>query len=167
MQPLEAVRAARALLECVTPLNRDCGGVCGGACCQTDEDGQGGMLLFPGEEALYQGRPGFSITADTAAGVPLPLLTCEGRCRREERPLSCRLFPLLPKERGEDIIVVRDRRGFIVCPLLPSGLSAFQPAFIEAVRAAGRALYAVEEHRVFLNRLHTMISNHYSVELFR
>ena len=48
MDPLEAVKQARDLLERVTPLRRDCGGVCGAACCQSDEDGQGGMLLFPG-----------------------------------------------------------------------------------------------------------------------
>ena len=47
MQPLEAVMEARKLLSQVTPLKRDCGRYCGGACCEPDEDGQGGMLLFP------------------------------------------------------------------------------------------------------------------------
>ena len=33
MNALEAVRAARELLETVTPLQRDCGRYCGAACC--------------------------------------------------------------------------------------------------------------------------------------
>ena len=53
MDALEAVIRARDLLSDVTPLKTDCGRICGGACCQPDEDGQGGMLLFPGEEGLY------------------------------------------------------------------------------------------------------------------
>ena len=58
----QALRKARALLEGETPLNRDCGGLCGAACCQPDEDGLGGMLLFPGEAAFYHPMPeGFQI----------------------------------------------------------------------------------------------------------
>ena len=52
MEALDAVLRAREMLMDVTPLRRDCGGVCGAACCACDEDGQGGMLLFPGEDAL-------------------------------------------------------------------------------------------------------------------
>ena len=69
MEVLEAVLEARRLLECVTPLKTDCGRACGGACCQPDEDGQGGMLLFPGEEALYADLPeGFSPAAHRNGG---------------------------------------------------------------------------------------------------
>ena len=97
MDALEAVKQARKLLENVTPLRRDCGGVCGAACCQSDEDGQGGMLLFPGEEALYETLPeGFSIREDNAVLPGMKLLTCDGVCEREYRRLSCRLFPMLP-----------------------------------------------------------------------
>ena len=63
MNRIEALLAARAVLEDVTPLKGDCGRVCGGACCEPDEDGKGGMLLFPGEETLYDPLPeGFSIS---------------------------------------------------------------------------------------------------------
>ena len=51
---LEAVKAARDLLENVTPLPTDCGAFCSAACCKDDPDYEtSGMLLFPGEEALY------------------------------------------------------------------------------------------------------------------
>jgi len=51
MSAITAVCAARKLLETLTPLKTDCGRLCAGACRQGDE--KTGMLLFPGEEALY------------------------------------------------------------------------------------------------------------------
>ena len=66
MEPLDTVMAARALLKDLTPLKRDCGRSCGAACCQSDEDGQGGMLLFPGEEKLYAALPGAGPSSRTA-----------------------------------------------------------------------------------------------------
>ena len=97
MQALEAVMRARELLQTLTPLRRDCGGVCGAACCAPDEDGQGGMLLFPGEEALYQPLPaGFSLRQDDGVLPGMLLLTCGGVCDRALRPLACRMFPLTP-----------------------------------------------------------------------
>ena len=155
---MEALLTARELTMAATPLKTDCGRVCGCTCCQPDETGRGGMLLFPGEEQLYQKKPGFTITPDASLGSPTLLLTCEGRCDRSDRPLSCRIFPLLPKLRDGQVRVVRDRRGFEVCPLLPSGLGAFDPGFVDAVRAAGEALYAVGAHRQFLDRLHAHIA---------
>ncbi len=46
---------AREILRDVTPLPADCGMYCGAACCASPEEGadETGMLLFPGEEALY------------------------------------------------------------------------------------------------------------------
>ena len=88
---MEALLAARALTEAVTPLRADCGRACGHACCQPDETGRGGMLLFPGEEALYRDKAGFAVSRDGSLGIPALLLTCGGSCDRTERPLSCRL----------------------------------------------------------------------------
>ena len=151
MDGLEQVIAARNILENVTPLNRDCGRYCGGACCQSDEDGQGGMLLFPGEEALYGNLPeGFEMTRDDSVIPGAWLLTCEGACERRNRPLSCRLFPLLPARKG----VKMDRRGWAVCPLMQNGKSGLRPDFVEAVAAAGRILYACPAHAAFLDALH-------------
>ncbi len=151
MEVLEAVLEARRLLERVTPLKTDCGRACGGACCQPDEDGQGGMLLFPGEEALYAVLPkGFSIREDDAVLPGAKLLTCDGFCARENRPLSCRLFPLLPTGTGAKM----DRRAWAVCPLMESGKRGLNPAFVEAVKEAGQVLYACPEHAAFLDAIH-------------
>lgn len=151
MDALEAVKQARTLLENVTPLHQDCGGVCGAACCQSDEDGQGGMLLFPGEEALYAELPeGFFLREDNAVLPGMKLLTCDGICERENRPLSCRLFPMLPTRTGAKM----DRRAWAVCPLMESGKRGLNPAFVEAVKEAGKVLYACPEHAAFLDAIH-------------
>ncbi|MEG1472022.1 MAG: hypothetical protein RSD76_06230, partial [Clostridia bacterium] len=51
---VKVLSAARELLADVTPLKTNCGKLCGGACCQADESGENGMLLFPFEETFYE-----------------------------------------------------------------------------------------------------------------
>lgn len=151
MQAFEAVKKARELLSHVTPLKRDCGRYCGAACCQPDEDGQGGMLLFPGEECLYEPLPeGFILMQNDAVQQDALLLSCEGYCTRCQRPLSCMLFPLLPGRDGP----VMDRRGWAVCPLMESGVHGLQKEFVDAVAEAGRVLYACPETAAFLDAIH-------------
>lgn len=87
----ESLVAARKLLEEITPLQTDCGLVCGGACCQTHPGEETGMLLFPGEAEMYRGEKGFTLV-DSPHGT---ILVCEGRCSRANRPLACRMFPLV------------------------------------------------------------------------
>jgi len=144
------LRTAREKLKSVTPLKKDCGRVCGAACCRSSEGEETGMLLFPGEEALYSEKDGWTIR-ETAAG---PMVICPGKCKRDERPLACRIFPLLPVT-GEDgeIRVAVDLRAKAVCPLARQGRNAMDPAFIEAVREAGRLLAGEAEQAVFLRRL--------------
>ena len=145
-----AVLAAREILNQVTPMKRDCGRVCGARCCRSLEGDETGMLLFPGEAEAYAGKPGWKIRK-TVQG---DLLLCSGTCDREERPLSCRLFPLLPLiGDGREIRVVTDQRARAVCPLAGQGKSAMDPAFTDAVRRAGEVLAAEDEQAVFLDML--------------
>lgn len=145
-----AVSAAREKLKNVTPLKRDCGRVCGARCCRPLEGEETGMLLFPGEAEAYAGKAGFEVRK-TARG---DLLICSGTCSREDRPLSCRLFPLLPVI-GDDgkVRAVTDLRAKAVCPLARQGKSAVDPDFAEAVREAGEILAAEDEQAVFLDML--------------
>ncbi|MBO2516766.1 MAG: hypothetical protein CW338_05725 [Clostridiales bacterium] len=143
----EALSRARDLLTGVTPLKHDCGRICGAACCQPDEDGRGGMLLFPGEEELYDPLPeGFRV-AETEQGL---LLTCEGVCDRKTRPLSCMLFPVWIFPKGDGFCVKADRRGFGVCPLACQGVRSLDPDFIAAVKQAAELLWKCDEQRAFL-----------------
>lgn len=152
-RPLPAcLRAARHALADVTPLSVDCGRLCRSRCCRPLEGEDTGMLLFPGEEACYAGLRGY-IMKETAAGT---LLVCSGQCLREDRPLSCRLFPLLPLLRPEGIKVAMDARATPVCPLARQGIIALRQDFVEAVRACGTMLMESEEQRRFLLRLTAM-----------
>ena len=145
-----AVSAAREKLKNVTPLKRDCGRVCGARCCRPLDGEKTGMLLFPGEAEAYAGKAGFEVRK-TARG---DLLICSGICDREDRPLSCRLFPLLPVI-GDDgkVRAVTDLRAKAVCPLARQGKSAMDPAFADAVCEAGEILAAEDEQAVFLEML--------------
>ena len=144
------LRTAREKLKSVTPLKRDCGRVCDAACCRSSEVEETGMLLFPGEEEAYSGKEGWTVRV-TAMG---PMVICPGNCERDERPLACRLFPLLPlMGTNGEIRVMTDLRAKAVCPLARQGKSAMDPAFIEAVGEAGNLLAADGEQAAFLKRL--------------
>ena len=145
----DMLKKARELLAEITPLKTDCGRVCGARCCRSLEGEETGMLLFPGEETEYSGKPGWKLR-ETPAGM---LAVCPGRCERNERPLACRIFPLLPVIRGDAVKAAADQRAKAVCPLLRQGIRGMDPAFAEAVREAGRTLLDDPEQRKFLEML--------------
>lgn len=137
MSSLNTVLAARDLLCELTPLKTDCGRLCGGACCEGDEET--GMLLFPGEDALYESCS-FArvIPADFAlGGEEVKLFVCAGRCERDNRPLACRLFPLFLTFKDDGTTKLRiDRRAKSVCPLTDYGIKSLDPEFKQAARKA-------------------------------
>ena len=123
-----------------TPLKKDCGQICDGACCKGDDDT--GMLLFPFEESVLH--------VEESRGVRLAV--CQGRCDRSQRPLSCRIFPFFPYVTPEGKIkVIPDIRGVNVCPLVSHFSEVkFDRGFLYRVKKVGRLLYADEECRRFL-----------------
>ena len=155
MDSLSAVLRARALLCALTPLKTDCGRLCGGVCCQGDETT--GMLLFPGEDTLYErcafGRvlhAGFPL-----GGAPANLFVCEGRCPREDRPLACRLFPLFfAFTKGGGTRVRMDTRAASVCPLYACGVYGLSAEFVDAARQAYDALLEDETCAAYLHDLY-------------
>ena len=154
MDAQRAVLAARQALGAYTPLVADCGRLCGGACCQGDE--QTGMLLFPGEEKLYD-RCDFArvVPAEYAlGGEAARLLVCRGTCPRESRPLACRLFPLFLRFDAQgNPHVVLDSRAHAVCPLTDYGMDALSGAFVAAAKKAYDALMESDRCAAFLRGL--------------
>lgn len=146
----DALFAARQLLGQVTPLKTDCGRICAAACCASLEGEETGMLLFPGEEALYENRPGWRLRQTETGDL---LLICSGCCVRSERPLSCRMFPLLPLPAEDGVRVRMDLRARAVCPLSRMGVQAMDPNFVAAIHQAGEWLLADNVQRIFLERL--------------
>lgn len=148
----ESLRAARALLETLTPLKTDCGMTCGGACCHTHPGEQTGMLLFPGEEEAYRGVAGFTL-------LPSPqgtILVCSGQCDRRNRPLACRMFPLLMLLRQDGVKVATDAAALSVCPLARQGKNALSQEFVAAVRQAATILAQDSTQAAHLLRLTAM-----------
>jgi len=102
-----------------TPLCVDCGKLCGGACCESDDNEETGMYLFPGEEKLFINNPDFKIIdSEFFYGKDCAkILICKGTCNRSERPLSCRIFPIIPYIKSNDFKLIFDPRAKSLCPL--------------------------------------------------
>ena len=134
----------------LTPLkNADCGRLCDKICCEGD---RAGMLLFPGEEGIFEGVLGFEIEEieymETAGAK---LLLCDGECERDLRPLACRIFPVAPLV-GENgtVEAVGDIRGRRMCPIWD--LKYVDRKFVRAVKKAFELL-AGEPSMLALMRL--------------
>ena len=84
-------KRAKKIIGNKTPLYKDCGFLCGKACCRGDENT--GMLLFPFEKT--------SLTVKENNGIRLAV--CEGSCDREKDLLPVcffLFFLILPKTAG-------------------------------------------------------------------
>ena len=111
------------------------------------------MMLFPQEERLYAHQGTWMELLPSAllfGGSPVPLLTCRVPCPRRHRPLSCRIFPLVPYVKAGRLTVRMDVRARPLCPLFDSGLKGLDADFVAAVKDALRILWADETHREFL-----------------
>lgn len=126
----ELFESAFRILGKRTPLKADCGVLCEKNCCRGDE--KTGMLLFPFEKT--------TLRVEEKDGVRLAV--CDGSCERDERPLSCRIFPFFPTVSDDGKIAVSlDYRGFRVCPLIRhSGDIRFSFRFLHRVRLLGELL---------------------------
>ncbi len=139
MKKENALKACYSILRRTTPLDFDCGKLCGGKCCKGDENT--GMLLFPGEEMLIDSNINI-IEKDGAF-----FAVCNGTCDRNKRPLACRIYPLFPlicnNENGEEEIrVIYDYRA--ACPL-KYGDFKFNMRFVKAVKRVGKYLLLNKE----------------------
>lgn len=146
------------MLEDVTPLTVDCGQLCEGACCAVTDEITG-MYLFPGEKVMYNPMPKWGelhdidFTYDNEKKVEL--FTCPGTCDRKLRPLSCRIFPLVPyAKRGEELEIRMDIRGRGMCPLATAmKIEDLDPLFVERVSLAMKLCMKVRETREFIYSL--------------
>ncbi len=157
MQARRIYEEAYRLLENVTPLKVDCGLLCSGACCISEDD-EAGMYLYPGEECMYKNEntpwlriePSAFLYGD--ADKTAPIAICDGTCARALRPLSCRIFPLIPylKEGGMPEIII-DPRAKAMCPLAKTfTLKDFEPEFVRRVRLIFGVLLKNKDVRDFV-----------------
>ena len=149
---------ARRLLVDQTPMAFDCGRTCQAACCRSDEEGRGGVFLFPGEEAFTSTDWASVTDASEVFGARALMLTCNGRCDRAKRPLGCMIFPLTPVVDENGAVDVRfDYRARPLCPIL-------RGEFIDAARRALSEIARDPEGLAFL-RAWQALEEQYHFEL--
>ncbi len=118
------------LLNGVTPIDGDCGALCGAVCCMAGDDDMG-IYLLPGEEAIFDKTDDWLEWNTQNAeenGFPnswkgeIFFIKCKNPplCRRARRPIQCRTFPLMPylTERGELQMLYNDNELPYLCPLI-------------------------------------------------
>ncbi|HHY83352.1 MAG TPA: hypothetical protein GX505_11865 [Clostridiales bacterium] len=153
------------MLDKITPLKIDCGKLCNRACCNSaDEDA--GMYLYPGEESMYIDKPDWLRVQQSAFtygnGKTVLVAICKGECDRKLRPLSCRIFPLIPYIGHEGILKTKiDPRAVPVCPLTrPYNTERMNKEFIHAVNDVFEMLIKDEEIYSFICSLSKLIDEH-------
>lgn len=131
------------LLNDVTPLSADCGKICNKACCKGDDNI--GMLLFPSEKSKLEVK-------ENANGR---FVICNGKCNRNDRPLSCMIFPFFPiLDENEKIKVALDYRGYSVCPLIKNAnIVKFNHLFLRRLRVVGNILIKDEKCKEFIKNI--------------
>ena len=146
-----------------TPLLVDCGKLCGGACCESDDNEETGMYLFPGEERIFCNNPDFKIIksefeyGENCADI----LICKGHCNREIRPLSCRIFPVIPYVKGNTFKLIFDPRAKSLCPLVElKDFSQLDGEFIRKTENVVRLLMKFKETRIFLESLADILDDY-------
>ncbi|MCR5484917.1 MAG: hypothetical protein K6F09_04925 [Clostridiales bacterium] len=136
---------AYKILDRAVPYSFDCGRLCKKRCCSGDDDT--GMILFSGEEKLFENDKDFKIKT---TGDGKKLLVCRGICDRKKRPLSCRIypfFPMLSDRHGKPVVkVVYDLRGYSSCPAVRNKIKP-DPRFVSAVRRAAKVLCGDEKNK--------------------
>ncbi len=134
----ELFKRAYEIIGGLTPLKgHDCGQLCERSCCGGSE--QTGMRLFPGEQSKLR-------VIENENGR---FVVCGGSCDREERPLSCRIFPFYPTidSKGK-VRAVIDSRGLRICPLIAYCDNVrFDRRFVKAVERCGSLLSLDEKCR--------------------
>lgn len=154
----ESLNKIYELLADVTPLAFDCGKLCSGRCCKGGDND--GMLLFPGEECLFENRNGFHVYFDERYGSKA--VSCSGECLREERPLSCRIFPYMfysSEKNGEKrITVAPDIRAGELCDILKEGIKP-QNDFMRRMRMAAKKAESDKDITEFIERITAILTD--------
>ena len=110
-------RKAYRMLYKSTPLKLDCGLLCNNRCCLGNDNA--GMQLYPGEEAILGNTENYKIENKSFHDMNIKFAVCNGTCNRRFRPLTCRVFPLVPYISKENkLYIVKDPRAKYICPLV-------------------------------------------------
>lgn len=158
-------QAIYRFLDKFSPIDGDCGKLCGAACCtcntdpddttphaESDEDADYsmGLYLMPGEEQMYTfdedwihwgylQAEDYDFPESWHGKIPFFQCTTPPVCPREKRPLQCRTFPLAPHldENGFLFMIYHLDPLPYACPLVDQRLvRPIRPAFAKATWTA-------------------------------
>ena len=119
-------------LDEVSPVDFDCGKLCGEVCCMDVSEDEGELVLYllPGEELMYEDTDEFELYYMDSSEIKYPhswkgriyLVKCVNppRCDRSIRPIQCRTFPLIPHitRDGGFHLVLDDTEFPYQCPIV-------------------------------------------------
>ena len=126
-------RAIYRLLDHVSPIDGDCGKLCGAACCTCGDElvEDFGIYLYSGEDAIHSRKSDWlEWTVEDAEDYDFPdswigkvyFVKCKTppHCPREMRPFQCRTYPLSPYLSPEGVLelVYNDEELPYSCPLI-------------------------------------------------
>ena len=133
-------RAIYRLLDRVSPVDYDCGSLCGAACCMCEDadtvsgeesDYEMGIYLYPGEEKIHSRKEDWLLwSVERAEDFEFPdswignvyFVRCKTppNCPREKRPFQCRTYPLTPHITQEGLLtLIRNHEELpYTCPLI-------------------------------------------------
>lgn len=143
-------------LDRVSPVDFDCGKLCGAACCGTPEDKQWdyemGIYLLPGEDKVHdRSDPWLTWSEESTEDYVFPpswkgkvyFVKCADapHCPREKRPIQCRTFPLKPHflDEGHLTLIWDNDTLPYECPLIKERRSLNED-FIKATYTVWRHL---------------------------
>lgn len=147
-------RKAYRILDESTPTKFDCGKLCEKKCCSGDKEK--GMLLFPDENMIFPEAGRFLKARKEKLGEKeVSFAVCSGTCERKLRPLSCRIFPLVPYiGKDKKLTVIEDPRAKYLCPLLMcSDVIGMDKIFYKKVLNVFRFLVEDDDIRKFIEAL--------------
>lgn len=156
MKALDYYQKLYEMFDTVTPLSKDCGMLCGGACCKDGESERKGMLLFPFEEKVLKHKGYETEQSEWKYGDKNAyILYCSGTCNRKLRPLACRIFPLTPiiNDDGTTKLIMNPlAKG--ICPLARSlKPRQLEPEFVQNVHKAINRIAKLKGGKEYINML--------------
>ncbi len=130
----ETIKIIYAKLDKVSPVDFDCGKLCGEVCCVYDEDDYHNedlaLYLLPGEELMYEDSDSFELYYIDSSEIKYPhswkdniyLVKCVNppKCNRSIRPIQCRTFPLIPhiSKNGKFHLIFDENEFPYKCPII-------------------------------------------------
>ena len=159
---ISCIEKAYELIGRNTPVAFDCGKLCNKKCCKGDS--KDGMLLFPGEEVLFENNENFTVYFDKR--YENYAVRCNGLCNRNERPLACRIFPYFiygEKSTGK-VSVAPDIRAIDFCSLIKEKLP-LDRKFLRSLRVCAKKFESNTEIFEYLCRISEILTDFNCLDL--